>query len=94
MFLFCCANSREEKESPNDSFAITGVDTKLKDWSKVLIHFISVEQKLNLKQTPCLTIFEQVLKASHLSEVPKKSIVSIYKNLDGPNQQSIKSFLA
>lgn len=49
MFFCCCANPKEDKEQDGDTLNINGIESRIKDWNKILIHFVTEEQRLGLK---------------------------------------------
>lgn len=89
MFFCCCAKPRKD----GDDITIGGVESKLKNVSRILIEFVSEEQKMGMKNVACIEMIEKVLLASNKSEVPKKEIIQIYKSIECINQNAIKNFL-
>lgn len=63
MFFCCCAKTRDDKEEKLNS--INSLESKIKNWNRILLQFVKEEQMLGLKTTACLEIFEKVLVASN-----------------------------
>ena len=90
MMLFCCGCGKNRKDE-DTSLAFS--DPKLASINKVLVDFLREESNLGLKEVSCITLIEKSLSDSNLGEVPKKTIISIFKPYFSSNNESLKNFL-
>jgi hypothetical protein len=90
MMLFCCcAKPRKDGED----ITIGGSESSYKNINRILLEFLYEEQRLGLKDVPCIEMIEKILHASNKGEIPKKEIINIYKSNEGVNQNVAKNFL-
>ena len=73
--MCCCAKNRKE----GDESTIGGLETKVKNSSRILIEFVSEEAKIGLREVNWTDLVEQVLLASNKGEIPKKELIQVYK---------------
>jgi hypothetical protein len=73
--LFCCA---PKGRKDNDGDTIGGYEAKIKNSHRILIEFISEEQKIGLKEIPCLELIEPVMVQTIKNEIPRKELIKIY----------------
>ena len=85
MFLMCCLSKAGKDGQEDTPYSSGGIEFKVKNLNRILIEFISEEQKIGLKETPCLELVQQVLVATtSKNEVHKNDLIKIYKQLSSP----------
>lgn len=61
--------------------------------NRILLEFVSEESKLGMRKIQFNFIMEEVLLISTKNEIPKKSLVELYKSLPDIDSSIIKDFL-
>ncbi len=56
----CCAKSRKEGEEGGLQ-RLSEIEQKLRGANRLLVEFVSEEQRIGLKETPCIDLIEKVL---------------------------------
>ncbi len=87
MFMFCCANTN--KDGALDDTPGFTLEARLKTMNRVLLEFISEEQKIGLKEAHCVELVNNVLDAAQKSEIHKNDLIRIYKQACSPGSQAV-----
>ncbi len=61
--------------------------------NRILLEFVSEESKLGMRKIQFNSIMEEVLLVSTKNEIPKKSLVELYKSMPDIDSSIIKDFL-
>jgi len=61
--------------------------------NRILLEFVSEESKLGMRKIQFNYIMEEVLLVSSKNEIPKKSMVELYKSMPDIDSSIIKEFL-
>lgn len=69
--MCCCAKNRKD----GDESTIGGIETKVKNSSRILIEFVSEEAKIGLREVNWTYLVEQVILVSNGGEIPKKDLI-------------------
>lgn len=71
IWSYCCAKSRKG----DSDLTLEGPESRIKNLNRILLEFVTEEQKIGLKEISCLEMIEQVLLASNKGEIAKKDII-------------------
>ena len=61
--------------------------------NRILLEFVSEESKLGMRKIQFNFLMEEVLLVSSKNEIPKKSLVELYKSMPDIDSSIIKDFL-